>query len=104
MPSRRDQARHRAAACEMAVAECGIRENLAKYYDQKSAPRPTLRSGKGGRTNSNTSHQIPARVIEADSARAVWVLDQVDEWLAGGSDNEAFVNAAGRAPKHTAHP
>ena len=27
------------------------------------------------RTNSNTSHQIPARVIEADSARAVWVPD-----------------------------
>ena len=27
----------------------------------------------GSRTNSNTSHQIPARVIEADSARAVWV-------------------------------
>jgi hypothetical protein len=25
-------------AREMAVAECGIRENLAKYYGQKSAP------------------------------------------------------------------
>jgi hypothetical protein len=36
--SRRDQARHRAGAGEMAVAECRIRKNLAKYYDQKSAP------------------------------------------------------------------
>src|ERR1700682_2323921 len=41
----------------------------------KERPRPTLRSGRGSRTNSNTSHQILARVIEADSARAVWVLD-----------------------------
>src|SRR5258705_8725895 len=41
----------------------------------KKRPRPTLRSGRGSRTNSNTSHQIPARVIEADSARAVWVPD-----------------------------
>src|ERR1700730_5450737 len=39
----------------------------------KKRPRPTPRSGRGSRTNSNTSHQIPARVIEADSARAVWV-------------------------------
>src|SRR6266446_3429459 len=39
----------------------------------KKRPRPTLRSGRGSRTNSNTFHQIPARVIEADSARAVWV-------------------------------
>src|SRR6266404_5039104 len=36
----------------------------------KKRPRPTLRSGRGSRTNSNTSHQIPAWVIEADSARA----------------------------------
>src|SRR6266849_5657831 len=36
----------------------------------KKRPRPTLRSGRGSRTNSNTSRQIPARVIEADSARA----------------------------------
>src|SRR3954447_4131241 len=41
----------------------------------KKRPRPTLRSGRGSRTNSNTSHQIPAQVIEADSARAVWVPD-----------------------------
>src|SRR5437588_830790 len=41
----------------------------------KKRPRPILRSGRGSRTNSNTSHQIPGRVIEADSARAVWVPD-----------------------------
>src|SRR3954454_24403111 len=41
----------------------------------KNRPRPTLRSGRGSRTNSNTSHQIPARVIEADRARAVGVPD-----------------------------
>src|SRR6266545_5716893 len=41
----------------------------------KKRPRPTLRSGRGNRTNSNTSHQIPERVIEADSVRAVWVPD-----------------------------
>src|SRR6187397_220179 len=41
----------------------------------ENRPRPTLRSGRGSRTNSNTSHQIPARVIEADSARAVWAPD-----------------------------
>jgi len=32
----------------------------------KKAPRPTPRSGRGSRTSSNTSHQIPAWVIEAD--------------------------------------
>src|SRR4029077_17142326 len=37
----------------------------------KKRPRRTLRSGRGSRTNSNTSHQIPARVIEADSPSAV---------------------------------
>src|SRR3954466_5848732 len=41
----------------------------------KKRPRPTLRSGRGSRTNSNTSHQIPALVIEAESARAAWVPD-----------------------------
>ncbi len=30
----------------------------------KKRPRSTLRNGKGSRTNSNTSHQIPARVID----------------------------------------
>src|SRR5437588_10128371 len=41
----------------------------------KKRPRPTLRNGKGSRTNSNTSHQIPARVIGAEDARAVSVPD-----------------------------
>src|SRR5262245_64373938 len=41
----------------------------------RKRPRPTGRSGRGSRANSNTSHQIPARVIEADGARAVWVPD-----------------------------
>src|SRR5437868_8993392 len=41
----------------------------------KKRPSRTLRSGRGSRTNSNTFHQIPARVIEADSARAIWVPD-----------------------------
>src|ERR1700738_192901 len=41
----------------------------------KKRPRPTLRSGRGNRTKSNTSRQIPARVIEADSAFAVRVPD-----------------------------
>src|SRR5882757_7521046 len=41
----------------------------------KKRPRPTLRSGRGSRTNFHTSHQIPGRVIEADNARAVWVPD-----------------------------
>src|SRR6516164_203375 len=35
----------------MAVAECGIRENLAKYYDQKSAPARMERvGGEAGQT------------------------------------------------------
>src|SRR6266540_3639484 len=37
----------------------------------KKRPQPTLRSGRGSRTNSNTSYQIQARVIEADSPSAV---------------------------------
>src|SRR6267142_3536821 len=41
----------------------------------KKRPRPTLRSGRGSRTNFHTSHQIPARVIEANSVRAVRVPD-----------------------------
>src|SRR6266851_9486028 len=41
----------------------------------KKRPRPTPRSGRGSRTNFHTSHQIPARVIEADGARAAWVPD-----------------------------
>jgi ferredoxin len=35
----------------------------------KKPPPPTLRTGRGSRTNSNSSHQIPARVI--DAARTV---------------------------------
>src|SRR3989442_1346741 len=31
----------------------------------KKRPHPTLRSGRASRTNSNTSHQIQAPVIEA---------------------------------------
>ena len=53
----------------MVVAEREIRENLANITIKK-APRPTLRSGRGSRINCNTSHQIPARVIEAESACA----------------------------------
>ena len=49
----------------------------------KKRPRPTLRSGRGSRTNSNTSHQIPARVIEADSARAATFTFAVCEPYAG---------------------
>src|SRR3974377_1296440 len=30
----------------------------------KKRPRLTLRNGRGSRTNSNTSHQIPVRVAE----------------------------------------
>src|ERR1700730_12684896 len=37
MSRRCDQARHRAGTSEMAVAECGIRENLADYYGEKRA-------------------------------------------------------------------
>src|ERR1700676_2222934 len=41
----------------------------------KKRPRPTRRSGRGSRTNSNTSHQIPARVIEADKVNVHPVCD-----------------------------
>ena len=40
----------------------------------KKRPRPTQRSGRGSRTNFNTSHQIPARVIEADIVGAPGAL------------------------------
>jgi ferredoxin len=42
----------------------------------KKSPHPTGRSGRESRTNSNTSRQLPARVIEADSARAAGRHDQ----------------------------
>ena len=51
----------------MAVAECGIHKGLAEYHGQKSAPA----RGRARRTNSNTSHPIPVRVIEADTVRAI---------------------------------
>src|SRR5258708_31012635 len=41
----------------------------------KKRPGPTLRSGRGSRTNSNTSHQIPARVIKADKVNVRPVCD-----------------------------
>jgi Domain of unknown function (DUF3470) len=41
----------------------------------KKASPPDSKEWEGSRTNPNTSHQIPARVIEADSAHAVWVPD-----------------------------
>src|SRR5271166_5365771 len=40
----------------------------------KKRPRPTGRSGTERRTNSNTSHQIPARVIEAENAN-IWLAE-----------------------------
>src|SRR5260370_24329295 len=36
----------------------------SRILRSKKRPRPTLRSGRGSRTNSNTSRQIPARVID----------------------------------------
>src|SRR6266853_3437144 len=46
-------------------------QRLGRISRSKKRPHPTLRSGRGSRTNSNTSRQIPARVIEADSVRAI---------------------------------
>ena len=40
----------------------------------KKPPPPDLRTGRGSRTNSNSSHQIRAKVI--DAARAVWRPDR----------------------------
>src|SRR5271165_4548123 len=37
----------------------------------RKRPRLTLRIGRGSRTNSSTSHQIPAQVIDADRATTV---------------------------------
>ena len=41
----------------------------------KKAPPPDSKEWEGKPDKPNTSHQIPARVIEADRARAVWVPD-----------------------------
>src|SRR6516164_4225474 len=55
----------------MAVAKCGIRENLAKYYCQKSAPaRLQGVGGEAGQTPILFT-KSRGRVIE----RAVWVPD-----------------------------
>src|SRR6266481_7850819 len=56
----------------------------------KKRPRRTLRSGRGSRTNSNTSRQIPARVIEANSPSTV-VYGGADMPLTGPiSEGETF--------------
>src|SRR6266849_7808978 len=56
----------------------------------KKRPHPTLRSGRGSLTNSNTSYQIQARVIEADSPSAV-VYGGADMPLTGPiPDGETF--------------
>src|SRR5215831_8578933 len=40
-------------------------QESGQILQSKKRPRRTLRSGRGSRTNSNTSRQIPARVIDA---------------------------------------
>src|SRR6516162_1517190 len=40
-------------------------QDSGQILRSKKRPRRTLRSGRGSRTNSNTSRQIPARVIDA---------------------------------------
>src|SRR5258706_15988582 len=57
----------------------------------KKRPRPTLRSGKGSRTNSNTSHQIPGRVIEADKVN---VHPGCDVLLVRAKDTHCEANPA----------
>src|SRR6478752_10478449 len=59
----------------------------------KKRPHPTLRSGRGSRTNSNTSRQIPARVIEADSPSVV---------VYGGADMPLTGPGAGCGCAHAA--
>src|SRR5262249_54063630 len=44
----------------------------------KKRPRRTLRSGRGSRTNSNTSRQIQARVIDACASRDEAVVFAID--------------------------
>src|SRR6267142_1603836 len=62
----------------------------------KKRPRPALRSGRGSRTNSNTSRQIPARVIEADSARAATFTFAVCQLTADLRIETMVVSAAGQ--------
>src|ERR1700737_1985856 len=68
----------------------------------KKSPRPTRRSGRGSRTNSNTSHQIPAPVIEADSARAVWVPDPTVQLTEPGAAAAVITvpSIGSRRPQH----
>ena len=47
---------------------------LSQTLRSKNRLRPTGSSGRGSRTNFNTSHQIPARVIEADIVGASGAL------------------------------
>src|SRR5690242_19542382 len=49
-------------------------QGLGRISQSKKHLRPTLRSGRASRTNSNTSHPIPVRVIEADRAVRTAVL------------------------------
>src|SRR6266481_8704890 len=66
----------------------------------KKRPRPTLRSGRGSRTNSNTSRQLPARVIEANKVN---VLSGVSFAVLVGRDL-VDVNCVGWAHKETQTP
>jgi ferredoxin len=63
----------------------------------KKAPRPTLRSLRGSRTNSNTSHQIPVRVIETDSVRAIWMPDPRSAQLIQPGAAAAVITGPSRA-------
>src|SRR6516165_3447551 len=40
---------------------------FGQILKSKKRLRPTLRNGRGSRINCNTSHQIPVRVIEAET-------------------------------------
>src|SRR6266511_915913 len=77
----------------------------------KKRPRRTLRSGRGSRTNSNTSRQIPARVIEPSDQLfpPLRNLNQFFELITGErSRDELQVDGFGRnhasARKVAAHP
>src|SRR6266404_9605963 len=55
----------------------------------KKRPHPTVRSGRGSRTNSNSSYRIQARVIEADSPSVV---------VYGGADMPLIPNPIDQNP------
>src|SRR5260370_41816330 len=72
-------------------------QRLGRISRSKKHPRPTLRSGRASRTNSNTSHPIPVRVIEADSVRAISRPlastkgpARLDQYRAGARNEEGF--------------